>query len=714
MQKRVLVTRGLILATALGLGFVLGRGSSTGDGAKEDGGDGKRPARVSDRMSGRNSGKPATVLAGGGGPVTTADGLRALFKNTGSNHQQGKVDAGAALAGMNSKQLASLVADLAESEANSPGYSYAMEISTAVTRWAELDPDAALRFVLSNRQASFRQHAIGGIFATLASNDPADARSRIASLEEPSIRKAAENAALAAIAVSHPDEWLAWVKASPSRLNEWSIASYVSEWAMDDPVATAARLKEWPVGDQQGYAIDSLAKIWAGKDSGAAMAWANSLENPAQRSRAVASVLGGLAAKDPDAAFAGLASLPEKDRKTGIQSIFQTLADQNLDVALEKAGALTEPDDLLSAFRSLISGSRYGGEIDPSKLQGLVDKLPAGGERTELLQNMGSLARTYSPAELDAMLQGYSEADRGIIRASVIRNIAYEDPKRALELMKQQPDSAHNREFFSEISYSLARQDPQAAIEFALSRKSPQEQMQGIQPAMGRLAATDPTAAVNAFNELPAGPVRNSALQSLCSGWAQQDPQAASEWAMQLDGKEKITALGNIVPALAHKDGAQAAKLYESLVANASQDQQNQLSGMIYSVAQGWAQQDPLAAIAWSSDLSDRNARNQALSSSVSQWYEKQPEAVEQWLGTQPNGDVRDAGIGAVLNNYRRSDPEAAFKLATTTTNESTRLNQLVNVVYNWKESDPDAARRMVESAQLTDRERQSLMSAFR
>jgi hypothetical protein len=85
----------------------------------------------------------------GGAAITSARELRDIFKQNGGNLQTGKAMADVILARMNGAEISRLVQDLAAAQASSPGYFYTLEINTACSRWAEIDPDAALRFVLS-------------------------------------------------------------------------------------------------------------------------------------------------------------------------------------------------------------------------------------------------------------------------------------------------------------------------------------------------------------------------------------------------------------------------------------------------------------------------------------------------------------------------------------------------------------------------------------
>jgi len=129
----------LSVLAGVGCAFWAGRVSVPGvtAGLTENG-------RPDARAAGRNAGQKAAP-GGGGQAVTSAQQLRAIFKNSGGNWQAGGTAADAALAKMNGSQLSQLVHDLATTQAATPGYSFGREINAACARWAELDQQPAAR-----------------------------------------------------------------------------------------------------------------------------------------------------------------------------------------------------------------------------------------------------------------------------------------------------------------------------------------------------------------------------------------------------------------------------------------------------------------------------------------------------------------------------------------------------------------------------------------
>ncbi|MEI7956236.1 MAG: hypothetical protein WCJ66_13805 [Verrucomicrobiota bacterium] len=252
--------------------------------------------RLGAGVAGRQPRQKAEAGGGGGQAVTSALQLRGVFKNSPNPWLAGGAVVDAKLAKMNGSQFSQLVRDLATAQATTPGYSFGREINAACVRWAEVDPDAALRFALSNKQASFRNTSIPSMIAGTAKNDPALALAKLAAINEPTLRRAAQSCVMYALGGSSPDEWVAAVKADPSLARQnGGAAPFAADWAMDDPVAAAKRIMQLPA-DMQKNGVVAIARVWAGKDSPAATAWAQALTDPQQRSQALAAIAGGIAA----------------------------------------------------------------------------------------------------------------------------------------------------------------------------------------------------------------------------------------------------------------------------------------------------------------------------------------------------------------------------------------------------------------------------------
>ncbi|BCU78346.1 hypothetical protein llg_30610 [Luteolibacter sp. LG18] len=660
------------------------------------------------------------VLPGAGGEaITTALQLRDFFKHSGGNYENGKAMAEAALSKMNANELSQLVADLADAQASTPGYGYSLEIGTACSRWAAIDPEAALRFVLSAKQSSFRSAAIGGVLASIAQTDPALARQKLEAIQDSSLKSAARSQLMSALAVSQPDAWIAMMAEDPTAGQRWSVAGYVGEWAVDDPAAAAARLAKLPAGQQFG-ALSTLGKVWGAKDRAAATAWANSLPEGAQRTKALVAVAAGIAASDPDAALASLSSLSSTARRSGVNSIFGTLADRDFDSALARATALSDPTDQRAAFQVLMGADNndpYSSESSSrtaTELHSIIGKLPEGTLRDQAITQLGSRLGYASREEAERILQSFPEGERQRMQTQMLSNLSYNDPARALEIYQSLPTSKQGSSgsyTFENILEHLAPIDPEAAMKAAKGLTNPAEQGKAIGRVLGQMAKNDPEAARSELSKLPAGPVRDAGLTSLAQGWGASDPTAALAWVQSLPAEERSKTMLSVLPAMARSDSPAAAEALMPLLSNPAQkDTDGRLSSTASQIASQWFEQDPDAAAQWATALPEGSTRDNTVQSLVYSWCNSDPDGASKWINSMPDGKTRDNAVGAMVGTKLQRDPATAYQWAESIADDRQREASISNVIQNWNSTDPSAARAAAEKADISNEQRASLL----
>lgn len=705
--------RSLVLASCLTLAFWAGRASTPADSTGKTQPE-KRPTRSADRSSSSATRTPKVVLPGAGGEaITTALQLRDFYKHSGGNYESGTAMASAALSKMNADELAVLVADLADAQASTPGYAYTLEISTACSRWAAIDPDAALRFVLSAKQASFRNAAITSLLAGIAVDNPELAQAKLASIRDPQLRASARTGLCNALATSQPDAWLAMIKDDPSLARNVSLTGIVGEWAIDDPEAAAKRIAQLP-SSVRGDGISSLAKIWASKDSNAALAWANSLTDGSQRNKALGAIAGGMAAHDPDGALATLEGMSAAARRTGLASIFQTLADQDFGSAIDRANSLSDPTDQRNAILMLIgrssSGDYYYGR-DAGQIASVIAKLPAGMLREQALDQLGSRLASASREECETILQGYSEAERQKVEKNMVQSMSYYDPTRALEIYDSLPTGKADSYAIQSIFSSLASKDPEAAIKLALSRKNPAEQTRAVSIALAHMTASNPESAQRQFAALPAGPTRDAALQSMASSWGSSDADAAQQWASSLPAEERTKATLTLIPSMARNDPEAAASAITPFLSDSSKNPD--ISNAVSQISSKWAAQDPTAATKWAATLPEGNVKDSTLQSIAYSWCNQDPDGAGKWIDSMPDGKTRDNAVQAMISNTQQNDPATAYRWAESINDDSQRYSAINNVISNWSGSDPAAAKAAALKADLTQEQRDGLLKGL-
>ena len=687
--------------TALGIAFWVGRVStpeatSSKAEASESASSDSRPTRRA--SSAQDS------LGAGDQAITTARQLHDI-----NNHQGGTATT-LALAKMNTSEMASLARDLAEKAMSTPGYLPYSDISQTFTRWAELDPDAALKFALLSKPHSFQSSAISSIFTTLAKTDLALARVKLSEVPDQRLRQRIKLSLSQALAKADPEAWLQELKSDPVTANQirpYSITSIVQEWAFNDPAAAAARIQHLP-SNLQLNSLAVVAKIWAASDPQAALSWAQALSKTGQRNKALSSVLGGMAAHDPEAALTTLDTLSTSTRPAGISAIFSTLVNKDFETALAKAAALAAPIDRRAAYGVMISNI-----LNAKQLSQLTEQLPAGAVRNDALKELGGRLASFAPQDANKFINTYPSKDQIKLKLQMINYLSYSDPHRAMELYKSLPAEKVKRHTFSSIIQYIAKNDPEEALQIVLKEESASQQSSAIGFVFSQLAATDPEGAKQHLSKLPQGKTRNYAIQKLAETWAKADADSAIQWAETLPDSEKNKAFLSIIPQMAKSAPAEAASHMETLLKSTPEKIQSNFSNAIYHMMDQWVEIDPSSAGSWVAGLEDGTVKTQAIENLASQWYQEDSDGVADWIDHLPQGKNRDKSISSISFTLQQKDPATAFAWAESIGNEKSRIKQLSYIVRSWKSSNPKKALKKVETADLTSDERTRLMKHF-
>jgi hypothetical protein len=157
-----------------------------------------------------------------------------------------------------------------------------------------------------------------------------------------------------------------------------------------------------------------------------------------------------------------------------------------------------------------------------------------------------------------------------------------------------------------------ARKFPSAALAWVQSAPDSKQRDAIAEIAFSKLADTDPAGAVALAGKITAngaGPLEENILENLTQRWADQDEQAASAWASTLPaGPIRDGALDRIAFVQAKADPADAAQLVANEI-TPGVIQNDAAMSVLYQ----WAKQDTAAAMAWAQSFPDGDLRNRAI-----------------------------------------------------------------------------------------------------
>lgn len=281
-----------------------------------------------------------------------------------------------------------------------------------------------------------------------------------------------------------------------SREEQTFYAIFFDRLANDDPRGAVRRLPLVPAGEARELAIRSLAAAWNRTDPAAVMDWAQSLADPGERSVAVETAIGDLAARDPQ-------------------------------LAIEIARRFMRPPALertiFSALQRLVSS-------DPEGAAALVPLLPPGDLQTTAAANVArSLAERSVPAALEWVKTIPIDLTRWIAFNHVLSTWVTRDRLAAARHVLELPPGQGTEFAASHLAAFLA-DDPADAILWAGALPDEGARLGAYAVIASSWSQRAPAEAVRWAASLNEDPVRPNALGGAFSNWLLIDADAAMRW----------------------------------------------------------------------------------------------------------------------------------------------------------------------------------------
>jgi hypothetical protein len=193
---------------------------------------------------------------------------------------------------------------------NVPPYHRDTILQSLVTRWAEIDPAAAAAYAIGLRDEQARSIASNAALSAWAASDPNAVLGWAQNLPAGPGRTLAITCSVSVLARRDPVLTLQLVERLPR--DQFTNSAYMiifSEMASANPITTAARAAALQ-GPFREMAMLGTVRRWAESDPRAALAWARSIPEAANRDKAMETAFFTWAYFDPQSAAQEILSLP--------------------------------------------------------------------------------------------------------------------------------------------------------------------------------------------------------------------------------------------------------------------------------------------------------------------------------------------------------------------------------------------------------------------
>ncbi|MDB6079624.1 MAG: hypothetical protein JWO82_3371 [Akkermansiaceae bacterium] len=269
----------------------------------------------------------------------------------------------------------------------------------------------------------------------------------------------------------------------------------LQSWASVDPVNAAKYFSENPrefsrMGGPGGgdNGASTIASEWAKLDPEAALSWANTLSNAADKGNALSSVVREIATKDPTKAAEIASGLTGEDQTRAYESIAQQWGSSDFSAA--KAWINSLPADARN--QAMASALQSYAATDPVKASQEVASL-TGDSKTQAIENVAQAWARTDPAKAAAWVaeQGAGTGAMG----EVMRSWATQDSSAALTFIQAQPQGELRDQAVGSYVWANNTGDPKASVALAESITNEQSRDRAIMASAGRWMQEDEAAA---------------------------------------------------------------------------------------------------------------------------------------------------------------------------------------------------------------------------
>ena len=583
-----------------------------------------------------------------------------------------------------------------------------------LTRFAQLDPDAALSYAQQADAEGKYPSAVRIVAEELARSHPGAA---LAALESTENEKEFWILADALIPVGRdgvPEALLA-IFTQRKGISIWSRSGYYrlfESWARKDVRAAFESLDTVTESKDRQQAISGIGNGVPGKDLDLALELAEELIDETERSKFLHGSANSVAKTEPEKAFTFLLkNLPPGDRATLSTYRVSEWFAADPEAARAWVQSLDNWEDRAFALHHEFCMPNKGAEREWLADQ-LVQFDSDSSYARDLAMNFMILWGISDGASLAAWLK--TQPDHFVRRYGLTylsSTWPERDPAAAAEFFTSEalsPDrDRQTKEFANQITRHFGKVDHQAAIEWidSLDQSAEARKERILLMAQG-WAEADPTAAVAHVFTMNLPPEdEHKTLASLLIDWGMTDPLTALEWADALDDpRRKRAAINGVLAGYAQRRTVNAASL---LVQRArgipGEEIARDFATAIQAIAKNSGNSSPRRIASELSELSDSELLTEALHEVFATFARTEAQQAYDHVMELKPGPKRDGAVSGVVSELAAQLPQGAFELATSIGEEQRRTRTLRLAFDEWKKIDSRAAYQALEASGFGD-----------
>jgi hypothetical protein len=318
------------------------------------------------------------------------------------------------------------------------------------------------------------------------------------------------------------------------------------------------------------------------------------------------------------------------------------------------------------------------GALHPSRRSEESVRTVSGGRAGTHLPNEPAKEAAAPPRDVEI-----ARTEEAAPEADIQLSPFLQEVRAKLTAIARETDPARREQMVDEIVSWMESGDAGEAIAL-LSRQKPSELISEIQGHfLQQWAERDPQAAANAAIEMP-GQNRREALEAVLGVWADGHLGDAIAWVGQMpDGEEKNRARLNVALEAARTEPETAVEIASDLPSSPERDE------MILHAATQWAAADPANASVWAQALEDGPLRERLLALIATTWGESDPAAAAKLaIEGLSAGKTQNDALVSIVQRWTQKDAAAVGAWVSNFPEGALRSAAMENFIKLWAQND--------------------------
>ncbi|MEM9444093.1 MAG: hypothetical protein AAGA18_01960 [Verrucomicrobiota bacterium] len=486
-----------------------------------------------------------------------------------------------------------------------------------MAKWVELDPNAALQYVISAESRNSDEWT-SALFQTWVELDEVSALAAVTEIGDRGKRRRAQSAVIEFIAKSDHSKAIEvasrFVKEGAS---QWLYFKAIESWSKTEPMMAAEQIKQLAFVEPwaKKQMLSRIAGQWAETNRQAALSWVQGQVGDPFKGRMLRTIMGDWAETLPQKAAAFLLDMDKSQMRSEITAeVVETWAEKDPKDAAQWVMDNTQANELMDSLETVVeewvlqdseSATEFALGLEPGPLR--------NNALSELLKKW--LDHDVEKAvEWVKTIPLEDEAMKRMLQSSVWK-WGRKDPKSAAAFAAQLPDGRMKNDFAKNIVEGWASSNIQEALTWA---ESLGESGNGaVIKAISSWTEQNPAEAARYVESITDDKLQKRGIREVINQWGEYDPGGAANWLMQFKEDERLSGVSSLAYEWLRSDVNSAMDWIDAMPYGPSRD------AGVENIIDRFYESDPEGAFAWAKSIASDKSRYSKMERVARKWLEQ-------------------------------------------------------------------------------------------